>query len=330
MGRKWVHITVGTSGFYVFVKEVGHEVYEDNSLLEDANVQERGESSNSQYGGREVMATVWDPATEIIMKRKTARDEDKDRMVVCVGFDNYVGADSERTNTDICIDDGSGSKGKVARMQCWKCGGMGSNNQSAQIQGTMPCLLMDHRGTGLVEKKLMGCAVESQETGQLDGSGQVHIWCVGSGHVERSVTTAGLCDTGCSMQRSPFAAHAALKESTVRPLVRMGLDSATHPSVLSGPDPATLLQSQWPGNGEGVVESWSAKVHEDRHDQGEAGEESDGRGVDHGTQGSDSVQFQKDNNNAAETGEKDEAAKNKEVEGKDIEEVGSNAEEEET
>ncbi|XLU44934.1 hypothetical protein S245_039748 [Arachis hypogaea] len=83
---------------------------------------------------------------------------------VCVGFDNYVGTDSERTKMDICIDDGSGSKRNEVRMQGWKCGGLGFNNQAAQVQGTKPCLLMDHRGTGLAEKKRMGCAVGPQET----------------------------------------------------------------------------------------------------------------------------------------------------------------------
>ncbi|KAL1320304.1 hypothetical protein AAHE18_14G047300 [Arachis hypogaea] len=214
--KEWVHLTVGTSGFDVFVKEVGHEVYGDNSLLEDANVRERGESSNPQSGEKVVMAAVWDPATEIIMERENDRDEDKGRMVTsdiflnecnqenskqhqmqmetgsiringingeaaCARFDNYDEADSERTNTDICIDDGSGSKRLEEGRQGWECVGLGSNNAAAHLQGSKPCLLIDHAGIGLLKEKRMDCAAGQQETGQGDGLGQELIGSVGSG-----------------------------------------------------------------------------------------------------------------------------------------------------
>ncbi|XP_020979199.1 uncharacterized protein LOC110271893 [Arachis ipaensis] len=142
MINEWVHVTIGTSGFDVLVKEVGSEVYREECFPEDKWDQggrlmvamedvQQAEIREKASGGAGARGTRRDPVAELMEKEHSTEEQDKDKIVILssklnewniqVSNYHYEGHDHSRT------------KGKeILRVT-------DTNNQEIDLDCTLSC-----------------------------------------------------------------------------------------------------------------------------------------------------------------------------------------------
>ncbi|QHO11458.1 uncharacterized protein DS421_15g498260 [Arachis hypogaea] len=166
--KEWIHITVGTSGFDVFVKEIGREIYGDECFLEDASIKAICVTNSTPAGDMGSTAAVWDPTVDLIRTRANDGGENKGNMREAHKIvSNKASLQLEnptRWSPDATATQTPGRPGEALCEECCTMSSSvhGMDNQDVRDTGcSLPCALRrgDHcRSGGEAEERSNGPA----------------------------------------------------------------------------------------------------------------------------------------------------------------------------